>query len=57
MFGASGGIGSDDVDKIDEICNRVTSLYALDLNSKFEITPGVKDMDKLAIFLSSIYKK
>ena len=56
-FFLSGGIGSDDVDKIDEICNRITSLYALDLNSKFEITPGIKDMDKLSIFLSSIYKK
>ena len=56
-FFLSGGIGSDDVGKIDEICNRVTSLYALDLNSKFEITPGIKDMDKLSVFLSSIYKK
>jgi phosphoribosylanthranilate isomerase len=56
-FFLSGGIGSDDVNKIDEICNRVTSIYALDLNSKFEITPGIKDMDKLATFLSSIYKK
>jgi phosphoribosylanthranilate isomerase len=56
-FFLSGGIGSDDVDKIDEICNRTTSLFALDLNSKFEITPGIKDMDKLSVFLSSIYKK
>jgi len=56
-FFLSGGIGSDDVNKIDEICNRVTSIYALDLNSKFEITPGIKDMVKLATFLSSIYKK
>ena len=56
-FFLSGGIGSADVDKINEFCKRTTSLYALDLNSKFEIAPGIKDMERLSVFLSSIQKK
>jgi len=56
-FFLSGGIGSDDVDKINEFCKRTTSLYALDLNSKFEIAPGIKDMERLSMFISSIQKK
>ena len=56
-FFLSGGIGSADVDKINEFCKRTTSLYALDLNSKFEIAPGIKDMERLSMFLSSIQKK
>ena len=56
-FILSGGIGSSDVDKINEFCNRTTSLFALDLNSKFEIAPGLKDMEKLNLFLSLIQKK
>ena len=56
-FFLSGGIGSADVDKINEFCKRTTSLYALDLNSKFEIAPGIKDMERLSMFISSIQKK
>ena len=56
-FFLSGGIGSDDVGKINEFRTRTSSLYALDLNSKFELAPGIKDINNLIQFLSSIQKK
>ena len=54
-FFLSGGIGPDDVE---EICKlKHPKLYGLDLNSKFETEPGVKDADALRRFLEEIRKK
>jgi phosphoribosylanthranilate isomerase len=53
----SGGIGSEDVQKIDNFCKLQTEFYSLDLNSKFETTPGLKDMEKIRQFLSKIKTK
>jgi phosphoribosylanthranilate isomerase len=36
---------------------RHKSLFALDVNSRFEISPGVKDMEKVATFLKAIKKE
>lgn len=48
-FFLSGGIDIDQVDRIREISD--SRLYALDVNSRFEISPGLKDYTKLkAIF-------
>ena len=53
----SGGIGSEDVQKINDFCKLKTSLFSLDLNSKFETVPGLKDMEKVSQFLSNIKTK
>ncbi|MGV3704124.1 MAG: phosphoribosylanthranilate isomerase [Arcticibacter sp.] len=48
-FFLSGGIDIDQVDEIREIND--SRLYAIDVNSKFELAPGLKDYTKLkAIF-------
>jgi len=49
----SGGIGSEQVTIIKEIND--PRLYAIDVNSKFEIEPGLKDPIKLAEFVKAIY--
>lgn len=47
-FFLSGGIGPDDVEKIKAF--RHPDFFAIDINSKFEKEPGVKDMAKLLQF-------
>lgn len=44
-FFLSGGIGIEEMEAVQSF--RHPLLYAVDLNSKFEIAPGVKDPDKL----------
>ncbi|MDR1683194.1 MAG: phosphoribosylanthranilate isomerase [Candidatus Symbiothrix sp.] len=44
-FFLSGGIGLDDIQAIKRISHQ--RLYAIDLNSRFEIAPGLKDPDLL----------
>lgn len=48
----SGGIGLDEIEKIREFQQRPESKYchAIDVNSKFESEPGLKDIDKLKEF-------
>ncbi len=48
----SGGIGVNEVEKIKEFKNSSASkyCYALDVNSKFEIEPGLKNIDELEMF-------
>lgn len=51
-FLLSGGIGPDDNDlSVDEIHPQ---CIGIDINSKFEISPGVKDVDKVSQFLITI---
>lgn len=51
-FFLSGGIELDDVIEIKMIRNPF--LYAVDLNSRFETEPGVKDMLKIREFMSEL---
>jgi phosphoribosylanthranilate isomerase len=53
-FFLSGGIGIDSVEKIHEICQTTLPVYALDVNSKFEIAPGIKNKETLKKFKQSI---
>lgn len=55
-FFLSGGIGLDQVKEIKRFENNPASTYcyALDVNSKFEIEPGLKDIEKLKKFKSQI---
>ncbi len=50
-FFLSGGIGLDDIDRITTFMH--PALHALDLNSKFELSPGIKDIKQLKIFMSN----
>ncbi|MFK2820590.1 phosphoribosylanthranilate isomerase [Flavobacteriaceae sp. LMIT009] len=55
-FFLSGGIGLDQLENIKEFKNSPASTYcyALDVNSKFEIEPGLKDIEELKKFKSQI---
>lgn len=51
-FFLSGGISLEDTEEIQKIQHK--KLYALDLNSKFELKPGLKDIKQLDKFLNKI---
>lgn len=44
-FFLSGGIDLDDIEKIKEM--NLELLYAIDVNSRFELSPAVKDIEKI----------
>jgi phosphoribosylanthranilate isomerase len=52
----SGGIGPDDVKEVQQFMQEpaAKALFALDVNSKFETSPGVKDMSKVSKFYNEI---
>jgi len=54
-FFLSGGIDPDDVDDLKEI--KHPFFYGVDINSKFEISPGVKDMVKVEKFVNDLKKE
>lgn len=56
-FFLSGGIGIDDVNEIKKIMNSDLSskLFAIDVNSKFEIEPGLKNKIVLQEFKKQLY--
>ncbi|MDR3339321.1 MAG: bifunctional indole-3-glycerol phosphate synthase/phosphoribosylanthranilate isomerase, partial [Candidatus Symbiothrix sp.] len=51
-FFLSGGIGLEDAEFIRNL--NFPGLYAVDLNSKFEILPGTKDIEKIKTFLTTL---
>lgn len=51
-FFLSGGIGPDDIMKLKHFEH--PDLFAIDINSKFETAPGVKDMGKLLGFIRQV---
>src|ERR1044071_822793 len=51
-FFLSGGIGPDDVDKIKAFDH--PDFYAIDINSRFEKSPGIKDMGLILGFVKAI---
>ncbi len=55
-FFLSGGIGLDSVEKLKEFMNSPASRYcfALDVNSKFEIEPGLKNITSLKTFINEL---
>ena len=54
-FLISGGIGPDDADLLKTFHH--PKCIGIDLNSRFEITPGIKDIDDLRIFLNELSRK
>jgi len=51
-FFLGGGIGSEDSGAIRSIRN--SGLFAVDINSRFEISPGIKDVEKVETFIKAI---
>jgi len=58
-FFLSGGIGLEQLEKLKEFQNSEASkyCYALDVNSKFEIEPGLKNEEKLKEFKNNVITK
>lgn len=50
-FFLSGGIGINEMSAVNEISNTNLPLYAIDINSKFEIEPGLKNIELLNIIV------
>jgi len=52
-FLLSGGIGPDDVEALKRLDHK--QMRGVDVNSKFEISPGVKDVDQLRTFIAALH--
>lgn len=50
-FILSGGIGLDEIDSLKKLLKTGLPLHAIDVNSKFEIEPGMKDVSTLKKFI------
>jgi len=55
-FILSGGISIKDISEIKEIVKSSLPIYAIDLNSKFEIRPGEKNIELLKNFKLNLFK-
>ena len=51
-FLLSGGIGPDDATRVNAFCH--PKCIGIDLNSRFELAPGLKDVTKLKEFMSNL---
>lgn len=51
-FLLSGGIGPDDVERVRKFCH--PECIGIDLNSRFEISPALKDINKLKQFIQQL---
>ena len=51
-FFLSGGISLNDENAIKELS--VPGFFAIDLNSKFEVEPGIKDIEKIKVFIENL---
>lgn len=52
-FYLSGGIGLEETPELLQL--QMPALFAVDVNSRFEIQPGVKNMDKVRLFTAQIH--
>ena len=53
-FFLSGGIGLENLKEVQKIMNSNLPIYALDINSKVEITPGLKNIEEVKIFKNTL---
>ncbi len=55
-FFLSGGIMPDDTERLKQFAQEpvASALFAVDINSKFEISPGVKDLAKVGLFVNQL---
>jgi phosphoribosylanthranilate isomerase len=56
IFFLSGGIEAGDTEKLKAFANEPVAkkLFSIDINSKFEISPGVKDLGKIKGFVTGL---
>jgi phosphoribosylanthranilate isomerase len=59
LFFVSGGIEPGDEEKLKEFAAEpiAKKIFAVDINSRFELSPGVKDLDKVKEFVMSLRKE
>jgi phosphoribosylanthranilate isomerase len=59
LFFLSGGIEPADVDRLLEFSNErvARKMFCVDINSKFELSSGVKDLARIQLFFDSLNKK
>ena len=55
-FFLSGGIGLENTQEIKELLNTYLPLYAIDVNSKFELAPGLKKIKDITQFKNKLYE-
>ena len=55
-FFLSGGIGLENIEQVLLLKSEFPNLYAVDVNSRFEIESGVKDVSKIKLLSNKIYK-
>ena len=55
-FFLSGGIGLENIQEIKELLNTDLPLHAIDVNSKFEVAPGLKKIEELTQFKKELYE-
>ena len=55
-FFLSGGIQPDDMDNLKDFAADPVAkdLFSIDINSKFELSPGIKDMEKVKNFVTKL---
>ncbi len=56
LFFLSGGIEPEDVDKLKEFSGEqvANKLFSIDINSRFELSSGVKDLERIAMFVNKL---
>ncbi len=54
-FVLSGGIGLNEVEKIKAILKTDLPIHAVDVNSRFETTPGLKNIEELEKFIKQLF--
>lgn len=53
-FLLSGGIGPKDPETVKNLYKKYPKMMGVDINSKFEISPGLKSVDKVAKFITQL---
>ncbi|WP_441801748.1 phosphoribosylanthranilate isomerase [Leeuwenhoekiella sp. W20_SRS_FM14] len=56
LFILSGGIGLAEISSVKEFLQLNLPLYAIDVNSKFELEPGLKNIEELKNLVSALKK-
>jgi len=52
-FFLSGGIGIEELENVKQVLKTSLPIYAIDVNSKFEIEPGLKNIELLKLMVES----
>ncbi|MFI5141494.1 MAG: phosphoribosylanthranilate isomerase [Bacteroidia bacterium] len=55
-FFLSGGVDLDNIEQVLLLNSEFPNLYAVDVNSRFETEPGIKDVSKIKLLSNKIYK-